>query len=128
DSLPVFLVEVGPAGGAGERWGDAIVEAAARTAGYLRRHQHLLKLTRFQATKGELILSTAAGTRVVWGHAPNAESTDEAPAAEKLQRLLDYCARHGDLDQPPGRAEHDVRPAVLERDLRLSDPPLSEAH
>jgi hypothetical protein len=125
ENLPLFLTQVGPPGGAGKRWGDEMVQATARTASYLRPHQHMLKLTRFRAANGELVLSTASGTRVLWGHAPNEEPASEAPAARKLERLLDYCASQGDLNHPGGRYEHDVRSvaAAIHRSLSGDDPP-----
>jgi hypothetical protein len=59
-----------------------------------------------------LVLSTPSGTHVLWGHAPGAESAEEARAAVKLERLLHYCAAYGGLEKPPKRYEHDVRPAT----------------
>ena len=125
ENLPLLITETRPPGGAGKLWTDEIVQAAAHTAAYLRLHQSTLKLTRFRAVKGELVLSTEAGTRVLWGHAPNAEPAGEAPAALKLERLLDYCASHKDLDHPAGRYEHDVRPlaTALHRSLLPDEPP-----
>ena len=49
---------------------------------------------------------------MLWGHAPGAETADEAAAAQKLERLLSYCRRHGDLDHPQAPREHDVRSAA----------------
>ena len=111
DKLPLLRGNLyPPAGPPGTRWGDATVEAAARLASLLRPHQHCLRLEVFEANAGDLVLSTPGGTRVLWGRPPGAERPDEAPAFEKLDRLLDYRARHGDLDSPQGPMEHDVRP------------------
>jgi hypothetical protein len=125
ENLPLLLTETRPPGGAGKLWADEMVPAAARTAAYLRSHQSMLKLSRFRAAEGTLVLSTEVGTRVLWGHAPGRELTDEAPAALKLERLLDYCASNKDLDHPAGRYEHDVRPiaTALHRPLSPDEPP-----
>jgi hypothetical protein len=125
ENLPLLLMETRPPAGVGHRWADEIVQAAARTAACLQPHQSTLKLTRFRAANGELVLSTAAGTRVLWGHGPNAETAGEAPAAQKLERLLDYCASQKNLDHPAGRYEHDVRPVAtaIHRSLTLDEPP-----
>jgi hypothetical protein len=58
-----------------------------------------------------LVWYTLAGTRVVWGQPPDAEAPGEAQASVKLDRLLDACAQHGNLDQPGGHWEIDLRPA-----------------
>ena len=110
--LPLFFAPGPPAGSAGQSWGDTTVEAAARTAGYLQPHQKELQLRVFEFKDGGLVLCTLTGTRVLWGQAPGAEPAGEAPAGEKLNRLLRYCQGHGSLDQPGSRQEHDVRPAT----------------
>jgi hypothetical protein len=104
--LPVLAGRVRPPSGqAGAPWGDARVEAAARTAGLLHPYQDRLALTDYRASDENLIL-LAPAVRILWGRAPGAEKSGEAPAAVKLQRLLDYHARHQTL-----AGEHDVRPA-----------------
>jgi hypothetical protein len=112
EKLPLLLVTSRPKGQAGEPWGDHDVESAARTAGYLHVAQRELMLRVVETNAAGLVLSTAAGTRVFWGHAPDNELTEEAPATDKLKWLLDYCKAHGTLDKPTGREEHDVRPKV----------------
>src|SRR4051812_23064088 len=62
-----------PAGPAGTPWGDPGVLAAARTAALLRPHQEALELLYVEAQAGELVFTTPAGSRVLWGHAPGAE-------------------------------------------------------
>jgi hypothetical protein len=111
DDLPVLQFDDArrPAVPAGRPWGARVVEAAARTAAFLREHQGKLRLTRWEASGDQLLLHTAAGSRVIWGNAPGEESADEAAAAVKLQRLLDYCAKEGDLDHPSGRSDIDIR-------------------
>jgi hypothetical protein len=101
-----------PTGTAGTPWGDPTVEAAARTAGVLQTHQAKLELVYLEAKEGEFVLYTPAPTdnRVLWGHAPGSESPEEAPAEEKVKRLLDYIEQHGDLGADKEPIEHDVRP------------------
>jgi hypothetical protein len=111
DDLPLLVSPRQPTAAAGQRWTDPGVEAAARTALYLRGEQTRLRLQRFEHTKQGLVLSTPAGSRVLWGSAPGQEKRQEAKAAEKLERLLRYCEDHGGLDQPTGKQEHDVRSA-----------------
>jgi hypothetical protein len=111
EPLPFLFVETGPAAPAGQPWGEPLVEAAARTAGYLRPQQSALRLTSFETGPGRgLVLRTPAGTRVLWGSAPGSEQTSEMQAAGKLRQLLQYCTDHEDLDKPAGPYEHDVRP------------------
>ena len=108
--LPTFRGRVSrPTGPAGTPWDDPAVRAAARTAAYLHSHDDGLHLKTLENTAEGLVLITAGGSRVRWGHAPGLEPADEAPAARKLERLLAHCRRHGDLDHPYGACEHDVR-------------------
>jgi hypothetical protein len=97
EGLPLFRGNAPtPAGLSGTAWGDAGVAAAARLAGFLRPHQTALHLRAVEAMPaGTLVCFTAAGTRIVWGHAPGAETADETPAARKLERLR----AAGDLDR-----------------------------
>jgi hypothetical protein len=110
-----------PAGPGGALWGDPTVEAAARTAGYLRPYQDRLHLASCEARDGNLTLTNVpfwealfekqtTTTHILWGHAPGEEQPDEAPAAEKVKRLLDYCDQHGSLGTEQEPIEHDVRP------------------
>jgi hypothetical protein len=99
-----------PVGLSGAPWGDAAVEAAARTAGYVQPYQERLRLRTVEILPGgSLLWRTAAGTRVDWGHAPGAESADELSAAQKRERLVRYCEDHGDLDHPSGVSRHELR-------------------
>jgi hypothetical protein len=104
EGLPVFRGNAPPpAGLSGTPWGDPGVEAAARLAGFLRPHQEELRVSAVEATPaGTLVWFTSAGTRIVWGHAPGAETADESPAARKLKRIL----ATGDLDR---QAIHDIQ-------------------
>jgi hypothetical protein len=107
--LPIFYGAPPPAGPAGSPWGDRAVEAAARTAAYLAPYRQRLPFEDFDVIDGGLVLSQPPSVRVRWGHAPGAEAADEAPAAEKVRRLLDYGKEHGGLGLPEPQ-EHDVRP------------------
>jgi hypothetical protein len=107
--LPIFYGVVPPAGPAGFAWGDRTVEIAARTAAYLAPYREQMAFEDFDVVDESLVLSQPPGVRVRWGRAPGAEADDEAPAAEKVRRLLDYCKEHGGLGLPEPQ-EHDVRP------------------
>jgi hypothetical protein len=110
--LPVLVTAVkGPAGVPGARWGSPEVEAAAATAALLGPYHDRLHLQRYRVAEGELALGGDAGG-VHWGHAPGQETAGEAPAAVKLQRLLDYQTEHGSLFGITGETVFDVRPVA----------------
>jgi hypothetical protein len=105
--MPVMTVDVAaPAGPPGTAWGDQGVAAAAATVALLKPHLDQLHLNDcdIEIVQGEIVFRKP-GMHVVWGHAPSQEEADEAPAPMKLQRLLEYRARHGGLES----LEHDVR-------------------
>lgn len=105
--LPILASDVrAPSGEAGSRWGDARVSAAAKTVAFLQTHMDQLRLndSQVEVIDGEIVFRRA-GVRIVWGHAPGQEKSDEAPANVKLRRLLDYQKEHEGLDS----LEHDVR-------------------
>jgi hypothetical protein len=77
-----------PRGPAGTPWGDATLEAAARTAASLRPSQEILHLTSVEGTAENLIFN--GKVRVQWGAAG-----DEAATAAKLNRLRESCDRPG---------------------------------
>jgi len=107
DGLPLLQGAVAPPIGlAGSEWGDPAVRAAAHVAAYLRPHRERLNLTTYEVREGVVELRCGRA-RVVWGSAPGSEAADEAPAAEKLRRLLG--------------AGDETAPAV--RDLRTADGP-----
>lgn len=120
EGLPVLRVRrPGPPAPAGKRLNLAVVESAARTAAFLHANAGQLHLEAVEADDG-LVWKTANGSRILWGRPPGAEMSDEPDAACKRKWLLDYCARHGDLDHPDGPYEHDVRSkaAATHRPLR----------
>lgn len=98
-----------PAAAAGAPWGDRRVEAAARTAGFLHPYQDRFRFTLVVVKDDGLVLSNAPAAVVRWGHAPGEEADDEAPAARKLERLLEYCKQHGALGTEKEPGELDVR-------------------
>jgi len=125
EPLPILYSAVRPAGLAGQRWGDAGVESAARLAGIVRPHEDKLKLRTFETTAQGFVLQTSSGSRILWGHAAGAERAGEAAATQKIERLLQFCEAHGGLDQSGERYEHDVRPLAraTHRPLARADSP-----
>jgi hypothetical protein len=108
--LPVLWKKTLPAGPSGTPWGDAGVEAAARTAALLRPYQSQLQPETFAVTGSELEWLTSSGSRILWGRPPGQELAREAPAATKVERLLQFCKQKGSLGSPGEPFEHDVRP------------------
>jgi len=113
-----------PQGGAGEPWGDPVVEAAVKLAAILVPEQNLnLYWSKFQIRSiiiptaketpvavDQLVfeLETAGGNRVVWGRAPGFDTLE--PAADvKLARLAEYQSRFGSLDGVSGLHRIDIR-------------------
>ncbi len=109
-NLPRFETGQAPTGPAGTPWGDAAVEAAARTAGFLRPYQDQFHVKVIEGGATDLILKGPFAGYILWGRPPGAELAGEAAAAQKLQRLLDFCSHHGGLGNKDQPCEHDVRP------------------
>ena len=112
EGLPVLReTPLPPLVESGNAWADDRMLAAAQTAQSLQAYQDELHLVTISARdKGAIMLRTKAGTTVLWGHAPTAESADEPAAVQKVQQLQEYCHKFGDLDHPVGGLlEHDVR-------------------
>lgn len=123
--LPVLTAGVRrPAGPAGSRWGDARVAAAAKTTAFLQPHLRRLRLedSEVALVAGEIVFHRR-GVRIVWGHAPGQEEVGEAPAQEKLQRLLAYQKEHDGLEG----LEHDVRLLAYQGHFPLSPGELRNA-
>jgi hypothetical protein len=107
-----------PSGPAGTKWAEPAVQAAAAVAAAIcPHHQRLgllcLDMTRFEPTltgSSRIYLLTLRGNLVRWGRPPNTDHPAEVPAADKLERLLQYAARYGSLDYPPARHEIDLTP------------------
>ncbi|MFL5340108.1 MAG: cell division protein FtsQ/DivIB [Gemmataceae bacterium] len=90
-----------PAGGAGQPWGDKLVERAAAVCAAVQPHQRELKLTRVDFADGEFRLRTDGGATVLWGHAPGEEADGEALAEAKVRRLRELYDKYGSLDRAP---------------------------
>ena len=78
-----------------------------------------MRLDDFEMKDGVLVLSAPPDARVLWGHAPGAEVGDEAPAAEKVERLLQPSREPGGQHGP---RERDVRPKDRAGRRRLPAP------
>ena len=104
-TAPELLGPAPPAGLQGEPWADERVAAAARTAAALRPHQGRLGIRSIDVVNSEITLGWRLG-KVDWGRPPGEESADEAAAAEKVRRLLDFAGGHDG-----GLWELNLRPA-----------------
>jgi hypothetical protein len=107
DKLPRLQAQVGPPEGPpGTPWGAQEVEKAALTAAFLEPYLGQLHLDRCRLKLvGNHLYLTGPGVRILWGSPPGQEHAREAPAAVKLERLLE-------LQQTPQGlvgVEHDVR-------------------
>ncbi|HND53562.1 MAG TPA: hypothetical protein PLV92_14235 [Pirellulaceae bacterium] len=120
DYLRIAAGNTLPTGPAGTPWGDERIAGAAQVALALSdvwRDFQFYRITAVTATEASrrrganqaFELSTRAGHRVVWGHAPGQEPATEATAAEKIARLKKYFEQNGDLPSDPGSIELDLR-------------------
>jgi hypothetical protein len=109
DGLPTLSVDAKEAPGcAGKPWDTPAIDEASRIAGLCLPHK-LLRFSTFLRTRDGWVLHTPGNSSVNWGRSPGAERSDEAPAAQKVQRLLAYCSQYGGLDVAGGTYELDVR-------------------
>jgi len=107
EDLPVYCSPVSPPLGLpGIEWGDATLQSAAQTIAYLRGQLQGTRFAQVESAVTGLVLTTAAGSRVLWGQPVG---TSQAAAQRKRDQLLLYCQKHGDLDHPNGPCEHDLR-------------------
>jgi hypothetical protein len=110
DALPALKDDdIPPPAAAGAPWGDRRVEVAARTAAYLHPYQDRFHFSLFAVDDDGLVLSDRPAAVVRWGHAPGDETDNEAPAARKLERMLEYCRQHGGLGTAKEPCDLDVR-------------------
>ena len=109
---------VEPAGGAGSHWGDERVVGAAEIAAAIADKWKTLRLDRIEpASPGRsayhsvynYVLYTRGGTKIIWGRPPGSELPSEAPAADKIARLIDLIEVRGSLDAADSRLPIDVR-------------------
>jgi hypothetical protein len=107
-----------PVGPMGTRWGDARVLGAAEIAAAIGPAWAALGLQRITAAVASVTnageeytyeIATRHGRRILWGHSPGESNPGEVAAAEKVARLKQYAADHGDLDSPLGPQALDVR-------------------
>ncbi len=88
-----------PTGGAGSRFGDARIEAAAMLAGILSPYREIVGIVGIEATGDprqtpvpQLELTTKDNQRLSWGSPPGRELQGETNAMVKLKLLLDQLA------------------------------------
>lgn len=123
DKLPVLTTPVPPPKSPpGTPWQDPAVQAAARTASLLHPYQERLGLEDVAVRGNCLIWSTPPNVSVRWGRPPGSEHKEEASAAQKIERLLEYAEKHDGLGKPEP-TEHDVRPRSAATQRPLSSTP-----
>ncbi|MEX2287247.1 MAG: hypothetical protein WD648_09170 [Planctomycetaceae bacterium] len=101
-----------PQGPAGTNWGDEGVLGAAQLAEVVGPHWNQFNLvaihvpdrTSASATLDDMIfeLSTAGGSRIVWGRAPESKHPGELTPEQKIGRLEEYQSKYGVLDKSHG--------------------------
>ncbi|MCE9604104.1 MAG: hypothetical protein K8U03_04290 [Planctomycetia bacterium] len=103
-------------GRVGVRWPDPVVQGGALIAAATENAWTKLSLARIvpaaensAAATPQFELLTRAGTRVVWGSAPGAETGEEMPATRKVESMLRYRADHGSLEGTAGPQRLDLR-------------------
>ena len=109
DYLRISVAGITPCGLAGTPWGDARVTGAARIAALLHNVWRDAKLFRVRlSTAAEVVrhdsqpvfeLETQSHHRIIWGHAPGEEMSDEPSSTVKLKRLSQLVEAVGDLDK-----------------------------
>jgi hypothetical protein len=127
--LPVCRnVKTLPQGAAGERWGDVVVECAARIAdsiapaGDVSVHWKRLGMAAIVAPMPKSAdpppedlsfdIVTRGGSLIRWGRAPGAD-TLEPSVEQKLTRLEQVVQNQGSLDGPGGPFKIDIRYDVV---------------
>ncbi len=108
-----------PQNGAGQRWDDPAVTAAAKLAELLAPKWKQLQVATIiapqnvsAATESDALqfdLETQTGTRILWGRAPGTQHPGELTPTQKLGRLNKYLAEFGSFDRPSGPYEIDIR-------------------
>lgn len=110
-------VDTPPLGTVGQPWGDARVAGAAIIAYYLTAKWGPFGLSEIQAVEpangrwadGAFVLTTRAGTKILWGKAPLGNRTDEPSPEAKIARLDQFVRQYGSLDGgPPGAPPLDL--------------------
>lgn len=99
EGLPVMAGAVRPFGRAGQPWGDADVEAAAKVVGVLAERRDAIGLGRFAVWVDEgVVVLRRDRQRIVWGKPPGQEAPGEPAVEAKVARLLELARTGGDAD------------------------------
>jgi hypothetical protein len=99
---------------AGQPWGGAKIAGAARLAALGRDRWRDLGVQRILVSddlNGLALyeLETNGGQRVLWGHAPGAEVSQEPEASAKWTFLTEFVAKHGPLEKSAAEKRLDLR-------------------
>jgi len=107
-------------GRVGTRWPDSRVIGGAKTAAVLTEAWHTLSLAKIVPSQSSdsvnaavFELLTQHGSRVLWGHAPGSETSNEIAADKKIAALLRYVQDHKSLEGRDGPQQLDVRGAEI---------------
>jgi hypothetical protein len=109
-----------PSGPVGTAWGDQRVEGAARIAVLFGSTWQVLKLDRIIASQASqpgvpqmeptfALRVISSKTMIQWGRSPGHEGPNEAKAAEKITRLVEYVNANGPLDGSAAAANIDLQ-------------------
>jgi hypothetical protein len=109
DYLRISINGISPCGLAGTPWGDTRVTGAARIAALLQDVWRDAKLFRVRlSTAPDVVrhdsqpifeLETREHRRLIWGHAPGEEVSDEPSSTVKVHRLNQLVETVGELDK-----------------------------
>jgi len=97
-------VDTYPLSTAGEPWGDARVAGGAEIAAALAEVWEQFKLAKIVSMAGDAAdepvytLVTRGGTRIYWGRSPGSPRPGGLTVPEKIDRLREYIAEHGNLE------------------------------
>ncbi len=86
------------AGREGTLLGDDRVKAAARTAAFLCQEQSKLAVTEITDTSDGLVLTTATGTRIIWGRPLLDQADADSTAERKREKLRTQELHAGQVD------------------------------
>jgi hypothetical protein len=108
-----------PQNGAGHRWDDPALTAAAKLADLLAPKWKQFQIASIITPRDvpvssdmetlQFDLLTTNGTRILWGRAPGTQHPGELTPTQKLGRLNKYLAEFGSFDRPSGPYEIDIR-------------------
>ena len=104
---------------------DERVEHAASLCGVVSKSANDLGLFRVvtfdlpsakKESGPEMEIWTRGGVRILWGHSPGSESTNEAKQKDKIQALRTFVAHHGPLEAFAGKGQQmiDVRNGIAQ--------------